>query len=251
MLNSRSLKMFQSRLNRMAAQCVIGRGQLRFILALSISLSAWHGPRAAAAQEDQPAARPQLPPGAVVVGKDQMLVARPLPTFLLYTADDQAVPAQALVQPGYWLVVYRDAACTQCDALMQILSKHSQDAPRMVFVVSGMTGSDFLQLSEKYPDLAEAHWLRDVQSSFASSLNIAGTPHILGMRDGVIRWQRGGVSSADATLPAAIDGWFKYNLLPPNKFVRTPATKPTDQKRKSAENTANPAADVGSTKGQN
>ena len=174
--------------------------------------------------------RVTLPNGAVVVGKSQWLVERPLPPFTLYTADDQAAPAQSLVQSGYWFVIYRSRNCEQCDALMQMLSNRSANASRMVFVVSGISGSDLLQLEQKYPNLAQASWLRDLKSNFSSSMNIAGSPHIIGMRNGAIRWQHAGFSTGDATFPAAIDSWLKYNLLPPNKMVRTPIKRPANQK---------------------
>jgi len=211
----------------------------------------FQGNTAAVAEELQRAAPPQLPQGAAVVGKAQLLVERPLPAFTLYTADDQAVPAQTLVQSGYWLIIYRDRNCTQCIALMEMLSKHKQDGARIVFVISGVSGSDLLQLEQQYPDLAGARWLRDLKSRFSSSMNIAGMPHLLGMRNGAIRWQRGGVSTADLTFPAAIDGWLKYNLLPPNKFVRTPVKKPTDQKGKgTVAGGSDSPVETGSTKGQ-
>jgi len=109
-----------------------------------------------------------------------------------------------------------------------------------------------LQLEQHNPDLAAARWLRDLKNGFSSSMNIAGTPHILGMRNGAIRWQRGGVSAADSTFSAAIDGWLKYNLLPPNKFVLTPVKKPTDQKGKGtgASSPGDSTAETGPTKGQ-
>jgi hypothetical protein len=190
-------------------------------------------PASFAASDPRPAT-PALPSGTVVVGKSQWLVQRPLPLFTLYTADEQAVPAQTLVQSGYWIVVYRDANCTQCDALMKSLSAHSPDASRIVIVVSGITGSNLLKLEQQYPDLADARWLRDVKHNFSSAMNIAGTPHVVGMRNGAIRWQHAGASADDLTFPAAIDSWLKYNLLPPNKLVRTPLKKPTDQKAQAA-----------------
>jgi hypothetical protein len=232
------------------------RRRIFFSVVLFVFLAGpWDETRAAFGQEIQhaaPAQVSQIPQGAVVVGKAHLLVERPLPAFTLYTAADQAVPAQALAQSGYWLVVYRDRNCKQCDALMHMLSKHNQDPSRIVFVVSGVSGSDLLQLEQQYPELAAALWLRDLKSGFSSSMNITGTPHIFGMRNGAIRWQRGGVSAADATFSAAIDGWLKYNLLPPNKFVLTPAKKPTNQKGKGtgAAGSGDSAAETGSTKGQ-
>ena len=176
------------------------------------------------------AARAPLQPGTVAVGKNQWVVARPLSAFTLYTVDDQAVPAQTLVQSGYWLIVYRDRRCPQCDTLMQMLSQHSEDASHIVFVISDITGSDLLQFEQKYPDLAAATWLRDVKHNFSSAMKITGTPHVLAMRNGGIRWQRAGVSADDTAFPIAVDTWLKYNLLPPNKFVRTPPKRPGNQK---------------------
>jgi hypothetical protein len=200
-------------------------------LALIAALAALSfGATASFGQSGAPHPLPQqLPNGAVVVGKAQWLVQRPLPSFTLYTAGDQSTPADTLAQSGYWLLIYRGRNCAQCDALMQILSKRSQDASRMVFVVADISGSDLLLLEQKYPDLAQARWLRDVRHNFSSNMNIAGSPHVLGMRNGSIRWQRAGVSAADTTFPAAIDSWLKYNLLPPNKFVRTPLKHPANR----------------------
>lgn len=171
-----------------------------------------------------------FPQGTVVVGKAQMVVERPLPAFTLYTADDQAVSAPFLVQSGYWLLIYRDQSCIQCDVLMQALSKHPQEASRFVIVVPDISGANLLLLEEQYPALAGARWLRDVNHAFSSTMKIGGTPHMLGLRNGGLRWQHAGAPAVDAAFPAVIDSWLKYNQLPPNKFTRIPRKPLAGQK---------------------
>jgi hypothetical protein len=165
-----------------------------------------------------------------------MVVERPFPPFTLYTDEDQPVTAQTLVQPGYWLIVYRDWKCAQCDALMQTLSLQSDNIPRIAIIVSDISGANLLLLKQQYPKLADAQWLRDVKHNFSSSMSVIGTPHIIGMRNSSIRWQRAGVSAEDILFPSAIAGWLKYNSLPPNKFVRNQLKPPAGQKSAKASN---------------
>ena len=213
--------------------------------ALSTSAAMAASPQQSQATALKPGAQSAFPAGTVVVGKAQMVVERPLPAFTLSTSDDQPITGQTLVEPGYWMVIYRSRKCTQCDDLMKTLSQQTANASRMVFVVSDITGANLLLLEQQYPNLAGAHWLRDPKRSFALSMKINGTPHVLGMHNGAIRWQRGGISSTDTTFPAAVDTWFKYNLLPPNKFVRTQFKPHTNQK--SGSSTSTPSSSSSST----
>ena len=204
----------------------------------AVALAAFLAPPFFFAQRSPQLARTSLPQGAVTVGTSKWVISRPLPAFSLYTADDKPVPAQTIVQSGYWLVIYRDSICTQCDALMKILSQRTQAAHRFAFIVSDISGANLLLLEQQYPSLSQSLWLRDVNHAASTSMNISGTPHILGMRNDTIRWQHAGVAASDTTFPGVVDSWLKYNQLPPNQFVRTPLKTPSDQKPSSTANSA-------------
>lgn len=184
-----------------------------------------------------------LPSGALATAKAHMVIVRPMPSFNLLSADDQTLAAQNLVDPGYWLIVYRSQSCAQCDGLMKALAAQPTYVSRIVFVIPDISGANLLLLEQQYPQLATARWLRDEKRAFFTSMNIGGSPHIFGMRGSGIRWQHAGAASSDPTLFAEINTWLGYNRLAPNKL--TIATHKPPAKQSSAAPLSTPAPSAG------
>ena len=109
-----------------------------------------------------------------------------------------------------WLLVYLDPVTAPNRKLLGLLKEWQtpQLIARVVLVIDGKPadGRAWLEkeLGDQPPPLA---WFADADGSAAKALKAAGTPMLLGVRDGQVEWTLVGVLSRPKSLESIVRTW--------------------------------------------
>ena len=135
---------------------------------------------------------------------------RPVPEFIVRNSADQEVASSVMSVQPKWLLVYLTPDCRPCNSLMRALPKwrSAELMVRVVLVVAG-THADAKAWIEKSlpPDMHTLTWYADPDRRAAKALELTGAPVLIGVRNGHLEWQLGGVLNNPAALESVVRSW--------------------------------------------
>ena len=135
---------------------------------------------------------------------------RAVPEFIVRNSADQEVASSVMSAQPKWLLVYVTPDCRPCNALMRSLPKW-QSVELMVRVVLVVAGkyADAKAWVEKSlpPEMHTLTWYVDPDRRAAKALELTGAPVLIGVRDGHLEWQLGGVLNSPAALESVVRSW--------------------------------------------
>lgn len=135
---------------------------------------------------------------------------RPLPTFQVAALDGTAVASPQLAVGGQWLLVYVAPGCAPCDRLLAAFKAWQTPdlLARTVIVVGGTTdGAKAYLAAALPPEVSAIRSYADPLASAWTSLQLTGTPVIIGVKDGAVNWSISGVLNDPRALESAVKTW--------------------------------------------
>ena len=132
-----------------------------------------------------------------------------LPEVPLVAVTNRAgEPPRQLPTQGRWFLVYLEAHCSPCDALLSRIQNEARAiAPRLVIVISGSAPADAARMMSTFAALDTAAWFADQPAALSAALHIEETPLVLAMNDRSIQWTVGGSLSGTKGLRDVLTGW--------------------------------------------
>ena len=147
---------------------------------------------------------------ALVARRAGAIERRPFPAFQLAALDGAAVASPQLAVDGQWLFVYVAPGCASCDRLLASFKawQTSDLLARTVIVVGGTTDGAAAYLGASLPpEVSAIRSYADPLGSAWTALELTGTPMIIGVKDGTIRWSISGVLNDPRALESAVKTW--------------------------------------------
>ncbi|HEY3547199.1 MAG TPA: hypothetical protein VGK17_14085 [Propionicimonas sp.] len=136
---------------------------------------------------------------------------RPLPAFQVVSLDGAATPSDQIGVAGQWLVIYvtpTSAASARLLAAMKAWDSPAM-ARRVVVVVGAPLPATQAFVAQRSSDIPGVRWFADPQGGAWKALRLTGTPYLLGVRDGGIKWSLAGVLNDPKTLESVIRTWIE------------------------------------------
>ena len=138
---------------------------------------------------------------------------RPLPAFRLASAAGAQVASAGLSAEPRWVLMYVAAECRSCDRLVKALKdwQSPQLAGRTVIVVRGPVAEGAAYMAKQLPEEAAGiPWLADDQDEAWRALQLKGTPVLMGIERGQIKWTVSGVLNDPKSLESVVRTWVEY-----------------------------------------
>lgn len=135
---------------------------------------------------------------------------RPVPEFIVRNSADQEVASSVMSVQPKWLLVYVAPECRPCNALMRALPKwqSAELMVRVVLVVAGSHAGAKAWIEKTLPaDMQTLTWYADPERRAAKALELTGAPVLIGVRNGNLEWQLGGVLNNPAALESVVRSW--------------------------------------------
>ena len=150
---------------------------------------------------------------AIAVAPMHASQQRPLPAFEVVAPDGAVVSGQQLSAEQRWLVLYVTPGCRSCDQILGSLKEWhtSQLASRLVIVVRASSEQTAEYIGSRLPaEASDVRWYADVNGGAWQALAISGTPVLLGVDAGEIKWVIGGVLNDPKALEPVVRSWVEY-----------------------------------------
>lgn len=148
---------------------------------------------------------------AGVARADEQHRAR-LPGTRLSRPGQSPVAAAALARPVPWVLVYTTPNCTPCLHLLNTAGKDGIDSTRITVVVAPEAGPMLRHPASRMEWPADRVYVDD-RGDFASQLQLAGAPVILGLLGDEIHWQWSG-TLPDNSMRSIVSSWLTSRLGP-------------------------------------
>lgn len=155
--------------------------------------------------------------GAVLLGLATTRLAgfeqRPLPAFTVSSAAGTPVPSTALSGQSRWVLMYVAPGCRSCDRLLRALKdwQSPQLVGRTVVVVRGRSAEAAAYIAQRMPaETAAVPWYADENNEAWQALELKGTPVLLGVDRGEIKWTLSGVLNDPKALESVVRTWVEY-----------------------------------------
>lgn len=135
---------------------------------------------------------------------------RAVPEFVVRNSADQEVASSVMSVQTKWLLVYMTPDCRPCNALMRSLPRwqSAELMVRVVLVVAGTHADAKAWIEKSLPaDMHTLTWYADPARRAAKALELTGAPVLIGVRDGRMEWQLGGVLNSPAALESVVRSW--------------------------------------------
>ena len=133
-----------------------------------------------------------------------------LPAFTLNAADGNPVESSALATNATWLLVYVQAQCAPCDALLaRMAGDERSSASRIAIVGAGMDAAAMAALAAKHPNLQASRWLTDPARTAAAPLGVQAMPTVFGLRGASIEWRLAGTVRTNKELDSILFTWLE------------------------------------------
>ncbi len=133
---------------------------------------------------------------------------RPLPAFDLTTLDGRLVRSDHLLRPGKWLLVYVQANCFPCDALLDLFEEPQASAlTANVVIVAGAAADQVNRMAEGVRHLPREAWYVDATGEAFARLQLAGVPVVVALRHDTIEWTLSGLLPASGELRSILTTW--------------------------------------------
>src|SRR5262245_25157922 len=122
------------------------------------------------------------------VGAADAADRRVLPAFTLSAPEGASIDSSALAFEATWLLVYVQARCGPCDAILaRIGADERKSASRIVIVGAGMDTAAVSAVAAKYPNLQASRWLADPERAAAAPLGVQAMPTVFGLQGSSIK----------------------------------------------------------------
>jgi len=135
---------------------------------------------------------------------------RAVPEFIVRNSADQEVASSVMSAQPKWLLVYVSPDCRPCNTLLRALPKwqSAELMVRVVLVVSGKHADAKAWIEKSLPaDMQSLTWYADPDRQAARALELTGAPVLMGVRNGNLEWQLGGVLSNPSALESVVRSW--------------------------------------------
>lgn len=135
---------------------------------------------------------------------------RAVPEFIVRNSADTEVASSVMSAQPKWLLVYVTPDCRPCNALMRSLPKWQsvELMVRVVLVVAGKYADAKAWIEKSLPpEMHTLTWYVDPDRRAAKALELTGAPVLIGVRDGQLEWQLGGVLGNPAALESVVRSW--------------------------------------------
>ena len=150
---------------------------------------------------------------AIAVAPMRASQQRPLPAFEVVAPGGTAVSSQQLSTERRWLLLYVTPGCRSCDQLLRSLKEwHTpQLAARMVVVVRANAAEAAEYMTSRLPaEASDVPWYADANASGWQALALTGTPVLVGIEAGEIKWVVSGVLNDAKALEPVVRSWVTY-----------------------------------------
>ena len=154
---------------------------------------------------------------AVAVAPLRATQQRPLPAFEVVAPSGAAVSSQQLSTERRWLLLYVAPGCKSCDQLLGSLKEWhtSQLASRTVVVVRASRDQAAEYISSHMPaEASDLRWYADPGSAAWQALALTGTPVLVGIDAGEVKWMVSGVLNDPRALEPVVRSWVEYQEMP-------------------------------------
>jgi hypothetical protein len=135
---------------------------------------------------------------------------RALPDFLVRHPDGHEVASAVMSAQPKWLLVYLTPDCRPCNTFLRALPKWQSPglAVRLVLVIAGPRTEAKAWLDKVLPaDMEAPTWYADPERAAAKALELTGAPVLVGVRNGILEWELGGVLNDPAALESVVRSW--------------------------------------------
>jgi hypothetical protein len=134
---------------------------------------------------------------------------RPLPEFLVQHPDGHEIASVVMSAQAKWLLIYVKPDCRPCNSLLRAMPKWNTTAlpSRVVLVVAGPRTEARAWIEKMLPSDLQLTWYADPERVAATALELSGAPVLIGVRNGAVEWQVGGVLNDPAALESVVRSW--------------------------------------------
>ena len=150
---------------------------------------------------------------AIAVAPMRASQQRPLPAFEVVAPGGAVVSGQQLSTERRWLLLYVTPGCRSCDQLLRSLKEwHTpQLASRMVVVVRANPAEATEYMASRLPvEASDVAWYADANAAAWQALALTGTPVLVGIEAGEIKWVVSGVLNDAKALEPVVRSWVEY-----------------------------------------
>jgi hypothetical protein len=136
----------------------------------------------------------------------------PLPPFTVLGPDGAPVASRELTAQSRWVLLYIAPGCAPCDDLLRASSSWQPRAqPGRIIVLIRGTASDAAAYVERNPPrrAAAVTWFADAGDEAWQALKLTGTPVLIGVQDGEMKWTIAGVLNDPKMVDSVVRTWFE------------------------------------------
>lgn len=149
---------------------------------------------------------------AIAVAQLRAIEQKPLPAFEVVASSGAVVSSKQLSTERRWLLLYVAPGCRSCDQLLGSLKEwHTpQLAARTVIVVRASHAQATDYIAAHLPaEASDIRWYADANATAWQALALTGTPVLLGVEAGEMKWMISGVLNDARTLESVVQSWVK------------------------------------------
>jgi hypothetical protein len=134
---------------------------------------------------------------------------RPLPDFLVQDPDGHDIASSVMAAQAKWLLIYVTPDCRPCNTLLRAMPRWRANglSSRVVLVVSGPRPAAKQWVEKMLAPELQLTWYADPDRAAARALELSGAPVLIGVRNGAVEWQVGGVLNDPAALESVVRSW--------------------------------------------
>jgi hypothetical protein len=153
---------------------------------------------------------------AAMLGMGAALTAfeeRPLPPFTVTSAAGAPVASSALSGESRWVMLYVTPDCRSCTRVLRALKDWQSERliARTVVVVRGRADQAAPYIAQQLPpEVAAIRWHADEEGQAWRALELKGTPVLMGIDNGKIKWTLAGVLNDPKALESVVRTWVEY-----------------------------------------
>jgi len=144
--------------------------------------------------------------GAAVLAIEQKAV----PQFKVLNPEGAAMTSRQLSTQSRWVLFYVTPRCRPCDSILRAMK--DWDSPmlpaRVVVIVRGPLADASAYVEARRPQqLSAMAWFADPTDDAWKALELKGTPVLIGVQDGVMKWAIAGVLNNPRMVESVVRTW--------------------------------------------